>query len=264
MSIKCQLLGWWEHETKGYHLEDIEKQSLITSHDVRFVEDDSPTELAIIEGEYPHTEDDLMDLLPNHKPQPSSCPNTPAPLSPTTSTSDFNPEGHFEPDPTPNVISPPHKSLKYDTLSPHELSSRVCNAPIQYGVEATPDDVDAAINAKAIHAQAFIAYTGDPSSYQHMLSTPHSKEWEAALKSEYNQPVNTGTFKWVRCNVPYMADLGNRVHRLTSPPVLFRALYRTSDIVPRLLLHLWHRSAPSTAPPTLSRALYRTSGTVPR
>jgi hypothetical protein len=24
-SIKCRLLGWWEHETKGYRLEDIEK-----------------------------------------------------------------------------------------------------------------------------------------------------------------------------------------------------------------------------------------------
>jgi hypothetical protein len=68
--IKCRLLGWWEHETKGYHLEDIEKRLLITSCDVRFVEDDSPTELAIIEGEYPPTEDNLMDLLPDHKPQP--------------------------------------------------------------------------------------------------------------------------------------------------------------------------------------------------
>jgi hypothetical protein len=72
MSIKCWLLGWWEHETKGYRLEDIEKQLLITSCDVHFIEDDSPTELAIIEGEYPLTEDNLMDLLPNHKPQPGS------------------------------------------------------------------------------------------------------------------------------------------------------------------------------------------------
>jgi hypothetical protein len=79
MSIKCRLLGWWEHETKGYRLEDMKKRSLITSRDVRFIEDDSPTELAIIEGEYPPTENNLMDLLPDHKPQPSSHPNTPAP-----------------------------------------------------------------------------------------------------------------------------------------------------------------------------------------
>jgi hypothetical protein len=92
-----------------------------------------------------------------------------------TSTSDFEPEGHFEPDPTPDVISPPHKSSKYNTLPPHEPSSRVHNAPIRYGVEAMSDNVDAAINTKAIHAQVFIAYMGDPLSYQHALSTPHSK-----------------------------------------------------------------------------------------
>jgi hypothetical protein len=69
----------------------------------------------------------------------------------------------------------------------------VRNAPIRYGVEATPDDVDAAINAKAVHAQAFIASTGDPPSYQHALSTPHSKAWEAALKSEYDQLIVRAT-----------------------------------------------------------------------
>jgi hypothetical protein len=111
-SIKCWLLSWWEHETKGYHLEDIEKQSSITSHDVRFIEDNSPTELAIIEGEYPPTEDNLMDLLPDHKPQRGSRSNMPTPSSPTTSTSDLDPEGRFEPDPTPGVISPPQISLK--------------------------------------------------------------------------------------------------------------------------------------------------------
>jgi hypothetical protein len=116
-------LGWWEHETKGYSLEDIEKRSLITLRDICFIEDDSPTELAIIEGEYLPTENNLMDLLPDHKPQPSSHPNTPALSSPTTSTSNFDQEGRFEPDPTPNIISPPQKSSKYDTLPPREPSS---------------------------------------------------------------------------------------------------------------------------------------------
>jgi hypothetical protein len=123
-------LGWWEHETKGYRLEDIEKRSLITLRDVHFVEDDSPTELAIIEGEYLPTEDNLMDLLPDHKPQPSSHSNMPAPLSPMTSTSDFEPEGRFEPDPTPGVVSPPQISSKDNTLPPRKPSSRVRNAPI--------------------------------------------------------------------------------------------------------------------------------------
>src|SRR6202043_4055827 len=49
-SVKCRLLGWWADETKGYHLEDLETKTLITSRDVRFVEDLPPTDLAIIEG----------------------------------------------------------------------------------------------------------------------------------------------------------------------------------------------------------------------
>jgi hypothetical protein len=58
-----------------------------------------------------------------------------------------------------------------------------------------PDNVDAAINAKAVHVQALIVYMSNPPSYQHVLSTPHSKEWEGALKSEYNQLINTATFE---------------------------------------------------------------------
>jgi hypothetical protein len=87
----------------------------------------------------------------------------------------------------------------------------VCNAPIRYSVEATPDDVDAAINAKAVHAQALIAYTGNPPSYQHVLSTPHSKEWEAALKSKYNQLINTGTFEWVQHSPPGYKPISSRL-----------------------------------------------------
>jgi hypothetical protein len=152
-----------------------------------------------------------MDLLPDHKPQPSSCLNTPAPSSPTTLTSDFDPEGHFEPDPTPSIVSPPQISSKYNTLPPREPSSRVRNALIRYGVEATPDDVDAAINAKAVHAHVLIAYTGDPPSYQHVLSTPHSKEWEAVLKSEYNQLINTGTFEWVWHSPPGYKPISSKL-----------------------------------------------------
>jgi hypothetical protein len=52
-TVKCRLLGWWRDETKGYRLEDIQMCSLITSHDVQFVEDETPTELTIIKGDPP-------------------------------------------------------------------------------------------------------------------------------------------------------------------------------------------------------------------
>jgi hypothetical protein len=38
-----------------------------------------------------------------------------------------------------------------------------------------------------------------------------------------------------RCNVPYTADLGNHIHRLTSSPTLVHADYHTADTVPHLL-----------------------------
>ena len=43
------MLGWWVDEAKGYRLEDLENGKLIASRDVRFFEDDSPSDLASIE-----------------------------------------------------------------------------------------------------------------------------------------------------------------------------------------------------------------------
>jgi len=43
------LLGWWTDETKGYQLEDMENGKLITSRDVQFFEDSSPSELAVMD-----------------------------------------------------------------------------------------------------------------------------------------------------------------------------------------------------------------------
>ena len=48
-AVKVQLLGWWTDETKGYQLEDIENGKLITSRDVQFFEDNSPSELAVMD-----------------------------------------------------------------------------------------------------------------------------------------------------------------------------------------------------------------------
>ena len=48
-AVKVWLLGWWTDETKGYQLENIENGKLITSRDIQFFEDSSPSELAIID-----------------------------------------------------------------------------------------------------------------------------------------------------------------------------------------------------------------------
>src|SRR5262249_36327155 len=52
-AVKCRLLGWWTDETKGYRLQEIESGKLIASRDVKFVENDAPSDLVIIESEKP-------------------------------------------------------------------------------------------------------------------------------------------------------------------------------------------------------------------
>jgi hypothetical protein len=79
-AVKCRLLGWWADETKGYRLEDIQTRALITSRDVQFVEDETPTELTIIEGDPPPVPiGELIEINTNDLPQckPESEPNTP-------------------------------------------------------------------------------------------------------------------------------------------------------------------------------------------
>jgi hypothetical protein len=185
---------------KGYRLEDIQTCSLITSHNVQFVEDDTPTELAIIEGDPPPVPiGELIEINTNNLPQhkPESEPDTPtSPSSNTSSQSDFEAEGHFEPE------SLPPKASKWANLPTREPSTRIRNASTQFGVQATEDEIDVAANAKNTNTNhTFIAYTGDPHSYRDALCTPHSKEWEKALEDEYDQLMRTGTFEWLK-NVP--------------------------------------------------------------
>jgi hypothetical protein len=72
-------------------------------------------------------------------------------------------------------------------------------APMHFGDEATPDELDVALNARNVnHPQAFVTYMGGPPMYRHILHTPHAKEWEHALGIEYDQLISTGTFKWVK------------------------------------------------------------------
>jgi hypothetical protein len=118
---------------------------------------------------------------------------------------------------------------------------------------------------------AFIGEEVKPEKKHHQAYTPMGEKKPGVVyKRKYRkaevriQPIATQLPEEFRCNVPYMADLGNRVHRLTSPPVPFRALYRISDIVPRSLPHLRHRPAPSTEPPAPSHDDHSTSDTVPR
>jgi hypothetical protein len=234
-TVKCRLLGWWVDETKGYRLEDIQTCSLIISRNVRFVEDETLTELTIIEGNPPPVPiGELIEINTNDLPQrkPESEPDTATSPSSNAPQSDFKAEGHFEPE------SLPPKASKWANLPTREPSTCICNAPTQFGVQATEDEIDVVANAKNTNANhAFIAYTGDPHSYCDALRTPHSKEWEKALEYKYDQLMRTGTFKWLKNVPPIRGHLSISLLPLLSPtspcPYVFPIL--TSVPSPRII-----------------------------
>ena len=58
------MLEWWTDKTKGYWLEDMENGKLITSRDVQFFEDSSPSELAVMDiGAPTVSTGDLNDFI---------------------------------------------------------------------------------------------------------------------------------------------------------------------------------------------------------
>jgi hypothetical protein len=68
---KLELIIYWADET-GYCLEDLESGNLITSRDVRFLEDEWPTDLAVVEGSgsINHQGGELMEVQPDGSHQP--------------------------------------------------------------------------------------------------------------------------------------------------------------------------------------------------
>jgi len=57
--VKVKILRWWSDETKGYRLEDLENNKLITLYNVWFFKDKTPSNLAVVEVniKYPSTND---------------------------------------------------------------------------------------------------------------------------------------------------------------------------------------------------------------
>jgi len=159
-SIKCRLMGWWVDEAKGYRLEEVATGKLIASRDVRFVEDDSPSDLAVIDtrGTAP-TMDELENLVPEasakvdkhltaHTPAtkvpqlPASVQTSPPsandPPEPPASTND-NEESNSAPIPKRHA-----RAAKWDALPPREHPTRNRAPPAPPGIEATEDEIDIA------------------------------------------------------------------------------------------------------------------------
>jgi len=126
-AVCVRLLGWWANETKGYRLENLENRKLITSRDVQFEEDDTPSELACIDlpKSSPEEVDRLVDdaiMVEDDGPVHAKDALTSPPLLQYPAT----------PSPTPPVSlsdppPAPKKSSKWENLPRREPSSRIRN-----------------------------------------------------------------------------------------------------------------------------------------
>ena len=201
-SIKCRLLGWWADETKGYRLEDVETGKIITARDVRFAEDDSPGDLAVIEtrGVAP-TEAEIDRLVPD-----DVFGKTAGSVSPISqSKSSPQPAAAVEP-PIPSVddasptleadVSVPRKTSKWDNLPPRDHPRHERKPAIPPGDEATEEEFLLASN-RTLDNRAFITYPNEPQTYKQAMRSSYSKQWEKAIATEYDTLRNTGTFEWV-------------------------------------------------------------------
>ena len=201
-AVKVRMLGWWTDEAKGYRLEDLENGKLIAARDVRFAEDSSSSELAIVEVDAPPYDPGAINNLVDNAlikdmvavlevsydvtpsiPDLSVAPVTQGDISP-------NP---VEEDPAFSPTSPLPKSTKWDSLPKREPSSRPRKPSIRYGLFA----IDDAIFLSTNHHLAFVAVANEPRTYDEALQSPYSKQWEQAIQSEYAQLKKLGVFEWV-------------------------------------------------------------------
>ena len=172
-------------EAKGYRLEDLENGKLIASRDVRFFEDDSPSNLVSIEVQDAPANNQDVNTLVNDAIQKDITPfpipkdntllkKSPSPLTvPPFDDAEINsPAKVSGPDEVPN--SPP--------LPASRCSGRKQKTPSHFALMAI-DDVTTLGNVNF----TFIAIAEEPKTYQEAIHSPHSKQWKQAIKSEFAQ-----------------------------------------------------------------------------
>ena len=168
------MLGWWVDEAKGYRLKDLENKKLITSRDVHFFEDDSPSELAVIEvGDPSAKTSEINDLVDNAITKESNNPLVPKDDSSSTNLlslpkiSPSDPSKEHTPD--TKTMSNNSTNLLFSPALCHSSQER--KAPSRFALTT----VDNTIMHGNINT-AFIAVAGEPKTYQEAIQSPHSKQ----------------------------------------------------------------------------------------
>jgi len=188
-AVKVWILGWWTDKSKGYRLEDLETpEKLISSRDVDFIEDSSPNDLAIIDNISPPLES-IDKLVDNAISTDSISPS----ISASNPTKVHLPESHSSTPPLEPVKEPlspppaPKKVSKWQSLPKREPSSR----NHQLSTKFHDKDQSTYLSNTAF---AFVTTMLEPRTLREALLSPHSKQWEKAVESKFNQLVKAKVF----------------------------------------------------------------------
>ena len=205
-AVKVWMLGWWTDKSKGYCLEDLEiSGKLISSHDVDFIEDSSPNDLAIIDNISPPPES-INKLVNNAISTESTTPSFSAP-DPTKAHLPESCLSTPPPDPVKELLlipPAPKKVSKWQNLPKREPLSQNCQLPAKFHNE----DQSAYLSNTAF---AFVATTSEPRTLKEALLSPYLKQWEKAVNSEFNQLVKAKVFEWVECLPNNKKAVGSRI-----------------------------------------------------
>ena len=177
---------------KGYHLENLETSGkLISSCDVDFIEDFSPNDLAIIDNisSLPESIDKLVnDAISTDSISPSILAPDPTKVHLPESCSSTSPL-----EPVKELLSSssaPKKVSKWQSLSEREPLSQNHQLPAKF---YDKDQSTYLSNTEF----AFVTTMSEPRTLREALLSPHSKQWEKAVKSEFNQLVKAKVFDWI-------------------------------------------------------------------
>jgi hypothetical protein len=203
--VKCRLLGWWDGETKRYQLENDETGRLITSRNVCFIEDESPTDPAVIKPEEQLSSVQITDLAPNVAPMladttvlvpvENQAPLAPVPASAAPSEADVEELLEFH-DAASDVNAPAEDTSTVAVPATQPRSNRYSSLP-----QCTPSTRDCRQTQffDSTTQHAFIATTdGDPKTYHEACWSTYWKQWDNAIRAKYEQLLSTGTIEWIQ------------------------------------------------------------------
>ncbi|KAJ3569220.1 hypothetical protein NP233_g5191 [Leucocoprinus birnbaumii] len=237
-AVQVMMVGWWNDETKGYRLEDVEggRGKIIASRDVRFVEDESPSNLATVDVRGVEASAEQVDELVDNALVRDSAPTAMSRSQPLTRSSPVtrNDEApQVRPEKTTPLTPPPTTPTEDESvyLTPTTTPSLQDSIAKVHPTENTTDGVDVPAGRsskwallparetsnrirKPVERYGFIAHGDEvlevgkcfianvstleePRTYKDVLQSPFREEWEMSIEKEYKGLEKAKVFKWV-------------------------------------------------------------------